>query len=133
MKKVSIVFIFSFLSICFFEIFLRFSPFSYGITPMEYDKDIGMWHKKDFSNFEDVLTMMKDEILVKKIIENAYNDLILSGKYSYKSFIQEFENTLPSVEQFEQQARALGINQESQIILCYTSPNILQYLTHINH
>ncbi|WP_024954314.1 hypothetical protein [Sulfurospirillum arcachonense] len=55
--------------------------------------------KKDFLNFEEVLTMIKDETLVNKIIDNAYNDLILSGKYSYQSFIEEFEKTLPSVEQ----------------------------------
>ncbi len=55
--------------------------------------------KKDFSNFEEVLSMIKDETLVEKIINNAYNDLIISGKYSYQSFIQEFEKTLPSVEQ----------------------------------
>lgn len=55
--------------------------------------------KKDFSNFEEVLGMMKDEIVVNKIINNAYDDLILSGKYSYQSFIQEFEKTLPFIEQ----------------------------------
>lgn len=55
--------------------------------------------KKDFSNFEEVLSIIKDETLVEKIINNAYNDLIVSGKYSYQSFIQEFEKTLPSVQQ----------------------------------
>ncbi len=55
--------------------------------------------KKDFSNFEEVLSMIKDETLVEKIINNAYNDLIISGKYSYQSFIQEFEKTLPNIKQ----------------------------------
>lgn len=34
-----------------FEFFLRYSPFSSGISPVEYDKDIGMWHKKEFENY----------------------------------------------------------------------------------
>ena len=38
--------IIGFLSLIGFELFLKFSPFSYGITPMTYDKDIGMWHKR---------------------------------------------------------------------------------------
>lgn len=54
--------------------------------------------KKDFSNFDEVLEMMKDEELTSRIIDNAYNDLILSGKYSYEDFIKEFQNTLPKIE-----------------------------------
>jgi hypothetical protein len=50
--KLSLITASSFLAaIMLFEIFLRFSPFSYGITPMIYDKDIGMWHKRNFSNY----------------------------------------------------------------------------------
>ena len=45
--------------------------------------------KKDFSNFENVLRMFKDEKLRSKLTENAYCDLIASGKYSYRKFIQE--------------------------------------------
>jgi hypothetical protein len=37
-------------ALAFFEMFLRFSPFSLGISPVVYDKDIGMWHKKNFSS-----------------------------------------------------------------------------------
>jgi len=38
------------LAVILFELFLRFSPFSYGISPVVYDKDVGMWHKKGFSS-----------------------------------------------------------------------------------
>lgn len=34
-----------------YELFLQNSPFSNGITPMVYDSQIGMWHKKNFSNY----------------------------------------------------------------------------------
>lgn len=66
MKKLLLFFLVFFFSIVSFEIFLRYSPFSYGITPMEYDKEIGMWHKKSFSN---------------NIVKKCYN-----VKYSFDSY-----------------------------------------------
>jgi hypothetical protein len=45
--------------------------------------------EKDFSNYEDVLRMFKDRKLRSELTENAYRDLIASGKYSYRKFIQE--------------------------------------------
>lgn len=44
--------------------------------------------KKDFSNFEEVIRMFKDQKLRSELTENAYHDLIASGKYSYRKFIQ---------------------------------------------
>lgn len=38
------------ISILSFELFLRYSPFSSGTSPVVYDKDIGMWHKKNFES-----------------------------------------------------------------------------------
>ena len=51
MKKVFIFFMLVGVSFVFFELFLRFSPFTLGVSPVEYDQDIGMWHKKNFSNY----------------------------------------------------------------------------------
>ncbi|CAA6817622.1 MAG: Unknown protein [uncultured Sulfurovum sp.] len=51
MKK-TIIFILSlFLALLGFELFLKYSPFEYGTSPGEYDKDIGVWHKKNFSGY----------------------------------------------------------------------------------
>ncbi len=50
-KKILIIVMAMFLSIISFELFLRYSPFSYGVSPVLYDKDIGMWHKKNFSSY----------------------------------------------------------------------------------
>lgn len=50
-KKISLILIGSIISVILFELFLRFSPFEYGLTPVEYDSEIGMWHKKDYSNY----------------------------------------------------------------------------------
>lgn len=39
------------LALLSFELFLRYSPFEYGTSPAIYDKDIGFWHKKNFSGY----------------------------------------------------------------------------------
>lgn len=50
--------------------------------------------KKDFSNFDRVIEMFRDQTYRSEIIENAYRDLIVSGKCSYQAFIQTFDNHL---------------------------------------
>ena len=51
MKKLSIILLVSILTLITFEFFLKYSPFEYGISPGRYDKDIGVWHKKNFSGY----------------------------------------------------------------------------------
>lgn len=46
--------------------------------------------KADFSNVNDVVMKLKDEDLRKKLAERAYADLIESGKYTYRRFIEDF-------------------------------------------
>jgi hypothetical protein len=43
--------------------------------------------KKDFSNFKDVIAMFHDQKLRSELTDNAYQDLIASGHYSYRKFI----------------------------------------------
>jgi hypothetical protein len=35
-----------------FELFLRITPWGSGLSPVTYDKEIGMWHKKNFSTYQ---------------------------------------------------------------------------------
>jgi len=51
--------------------------------------------KKDFSNFNEVMKILKNKKIVEELTTNAYNDLILSENYSYQKFIEDFEDTLP--------------------------------------
>jgi len=51
MKKLFIFLLAAILALFTFEIFLKHSPFEYGISPGVYDKDIGVWHKKNFSGY----------------------------------------------------------------------------------
>lgn len=43
--------------------------------------------KKDFSNIEEVLKMVKEDKLRREIVENAYRDIVASGKYTYRAFV----------------------------------------------
>ena len=44
--------------------------------------------KKDFSNIKEVLKLIKDDKVRKKITENAYNDIVKSGIVTYKNFVR---------------------------------------------
>jgi hypothetical protein len=50
--------------------------------------------KKDFSNFEEVVTLIRDDDVVRQIAENAHRDLIESGAYSYARFVAGVDATL---------------------------------------
>lgn len=50
-KKITIGILAFILSLVSFEIFLTYSPFFLGASPAIYDKQIGMWHKKNFENY----------------------------------------------------------------------------------
>ena len=45
--------------------------------------------KKDFSNIEDVVSILKDDEKLQQIADRAYNDIILNDTYSYQTFIQK--------------------------------------------
>jgi glycosyltransferase involved in cell wall biosynthesis len=47
--------------------------------------------KKDHSNIKDVINKIKDDDFLQKMADRAYNDIIRSGKYSYKKFIEMFD------------------------------------------
>ena len=53
--------------------------------------------KKDFSNFNDVLNIFNNSEERDRLTENAYKDLIESGKYSYKNFIGQFDGHLETL------------------------------------
>ncbi|MCC6146926.1 MAG: hypothetical protein IT308_05100 [Anaerolineaceae bacterium] len=50
--------------------------------------------KKDFSNFDQVITLLKDQDFCHQMVETAYKELIASGRYSFKQFIKEFDDRL---------------------------------------
>lgn len=50
--------------------------------------------KKDYSNIYEVFDRMKDVDFCNKLTKNAYDDLIASGTYSYKTFVNRFDRII---------------------------------------
>ncbi len=50
--------------------------------------------RKDFSNLDEVLQTLADRNRCQAIINQAHQDLIASGQYTYAQFIQEFDQRL---------------------------------------
>jgi hypothetical protein len=50
--------------------------------------------RKDFSNLDDVLRQLADVDIRRTITERAYADIIQSGRYSYRTFVSEFDDDL---------------------------------------
>ena len=50
--------------------------------------------RKDFSNLDEVLALIRDDDVVREIAENAYRDLIASGDWSYARFVEGVDETL---------------------------------------
>lgn len=50
--------------------------------------------KKDGSNLPDIVSLLQDDVYVDEMAERAYRDIIESGKYSYKSFVNTFDHEI---------------------------------------
>ncbi len=46
--------------------------------------------KKDFSNFEQVLTQLRDEVALQELADRAYREIACNPKYSYQAFADQF-------------------------------------------
>lgn len=46
---------------------------------------------KDFNNIKEILTKLKDLEYLQKMVNRTYEDIILSEKYSYRTFIKKFD------------------------------------------
>lgn len=50
--------------------------------------------KRDYSNLEEVLDKLKDLPLMSRLVEQAYADICLSGKFSYRAFASMIDRVL---------------------------------------
>jgi hypothetical protein len=50
--------------------------------------------RKDFSNFDEVVGLIRDEDVCRELAENAHRDLIASGEWSYARFVGGVDTTL---------------------------------------
>ena len=53
----------------------------------------------DYSNLDTVIDILEDDDVIVAMTRNAYNDIVASGKYTYRSFVEDIDtiwiNTLP--------------------------------------
>ena len=64
--------------------------------------------KKDFSNFDDVVEKVKSLDYIEALTERAYRDIIDSGRWSYKTFAENFSRYLSN--------RLLGRQPRARIV-----------------
>ncbi len=50
--------------------------------------------RKDFSNFDEVVQLIRDKTLRNQLVENAHRDLIASGEWSYQRLAQQLDGVL---------------------------------------
>jgi len=50
--------------------------------------------RKDFSNLDEVLSLIRDDDVCRELAENAYRDLIASGEWSYARWVSGVDETL---------------------------------------
>ena len=53
--------------------------------------------KKDFSNIEEVMKKIHDDDYLQTMADTAYKDIVESGKYSYKTFINKVDSWLDEI------------------------------------
>lgn len=55
--------------------------------------------KRDFSNIDQILTLIKQDRLREEIAERAYHEIVGSGRYTYRGFVEfVFEKSLENLE-----------------------------------
>ena len=73
--------------------------------------------KKDLSNFEEVIELIRDRRVREQIAENAHRDLIRSGNYSYERFVAGVDDDLiaaglsPAVDRAQRARLSLAIQR----------------------
>ena len=61
--------------------------------------------KKDFSNFDEVVSLLKDQDYLQQIADRTFNEIALNEKYSYKRFIDLFDETINNHWSAEKKSR----------------------------
>lgn len=83
--------------------------------------------KKNFSNIDEVILKLKDQIFLQKIADQAYQEIALNPLYSYESFISNFDSI--SSQEFKRKNKTKPIKSYNPIT--YTIDLILstRYVT----
>ena len=66
--------------------------------------------KKDFSNLDAVIKFLQDDMYCKRIVDNAYKDIVGSGRYTYEVFARSVVEHI--AEGSEKKATSCGIDSK---------------------
>jgi len=80
--------------------------------------------KKDFSNLDDVLQTFRDPAARARITDAAYKDLVASGAYSYRRFVEQFDAHL--LARGLSPAPVVGVRLAFEVLLCEHRPVALR-------
>lgn len=50
--------------------------------------------RKDFSNIDEVLAKLEDDTYLDQLTERAYRDVVASGRYSYRTFVESIDRRI---------------------------------------
>ena len=53
--------------------------------------------KRDFSNIKEIVNFIKDDKERNSLVEKAFHDIILSGKFSFRFFVEQFDDIIISI------------------------------------
>lgn len=85
--------------------------------------------EKDFSNFDEVVSAIRDDAVLEQLAARAHADLVASGRYSLETFVREFdrevETRLHPVERRRQPRVVGGLNRSLRALEHLRSPHRL--------
>lgn len=50
--------------------------------------------KSDYGNVDEALDALQDDALVERIVKRAYEDVVASGRWSYRTFVRDIEESI---------------------------------------
>lgn len=72
--------------------------------------------KKDFSNLDQIMSELKDSAKIDAMAERVYQDIILSEKYSYRTFVGVVDGEIQKMLKAKIQSRsAMGLAPSDQV------------------
>jgi hypothetical protein len=85
--------------------------------------------EKDFSNFDDVVSAIRDDAVLEQLAARAHADLVASGRYSLDTFVREFDREIETrVRPVERRRRPRvvgGLNRSLRALERLRSPHRL--------
>lgn len=83
--------------------------------------------KRDFSNIAEVVQILSDEEFCQNIIDNAYEDIVKSGMYSYAKFVNEILTTVTQNAGERKEKRSYFVSTVVKVVIKLRNYSILEY------